>query len=192
MWLSDKSHAFRSLTPARRLTTTAMLIAMALVLSWLERMLPAELVAPIPGIKLGLPNVVTLFALVYADRRCALTVMALRTLLASALFGTVTSFVFSFTGGLFAFAVMALMLPRRGRWFSDLGISVAGAALHNTGQVCAAAVVMGTYRVFVYLGVLLLASLVTGVLIGAVFAALSRQLESILPRLLPGEKGRDT
>ena len=187
--MPDNKSGFAALTPVHRLTVTALLVSMALALSWLERLLPAQLVAPIPGIKLGLPNVVTLFALVYAGRKTALTVLTVRTLLASLLFGTVTSFVFSFAGGLLAFLGMAAMLPRRGRWFSDLGISVAGAALHNTGQVCAAAVVLGTGRVFVYLGVLLLLSVVTGALTGGVFALLDGRLASILPRLLGQKSG---
>ncbi|MBC8535097.1 Gx transporter family protein [Feifania hominis] len=178
--LQDNRRAFGGFTPVRRLVTTALLISMALVLAWLERLLPAELVAPIPGIKLGLPNIITLFALYHTDMRTALTVVFGRTLLAALLFGNPASFAFSLMGGLFALAAMAALRRGYGSVFTPLGVSVLGAAFHNIGQICAAAAVMRTAGVFSYLAVLLVSAVPTGLLTGLVFELVNERLSKIV------------
>jgi uncharacterized membrane protein len=78
-----------------------------------------------------------------------------------------------------AFAAMRLALKLYPKYLSIGGVSIIGAAFHNFGQICAAMVVMGTVNVFGYLPVLLIASIITGFLIGAVFKAVAKKLESI-------------
>ncbi|MBQ3077186.1 MAG: Gx transporter family protein [Clostridia bacterium] len=161
---------------ARRLTLPAVLVSLALLLSLLERMLAIDALTPVPGLRLGLPNIVTLFALWALGRRPALAVLVLRCLLGALFGGRLSSLAFSLGGGLTAFAVMALLLPLEGEEFSVVGVSIAGAAAHNAGQLLAARVVMGTPAVFAWFPFLLLGSLGTGTITGLLFSWLRPNL----------------
>lgn len=163
----------------RRIAVCGLLTAVALVLSLVERMFPLSAVVPIPGIKLGLANVATLFALVRLGRRDAFAILLVRVTLASVFMGSVTSFLFALFGGLLALLTMALLLPGRDRWFSLIGISVAGAAAHNIGQVGAAMLVLRSVYVAAYLPLLLLSALVMGVTTGIVSRVTIEHLEKI-------------
>ena len=164
---------------SKRIALCGLLTATALVLSLVERMFPVSAVIPIPGVKLGLANVVTLFALVRLNRRDALAVLLVRVTLASAFMGSITSFLFALFGGLLAMLVMLLLLPGRDRWISFIGISAAGAAAHNIGQIGAAMLVLRSVYVAAYLPLLLLSGLVMGISTGIVSRAVIEQLEKI-------------
>ena len=131
----------------RRLTRCAVLTALALALSVAEGLVPLTILFPLPGLRLGLANLVTVYALCRLSGREALLILA-----------------FSLTGGLLAFGVMALLL--RCSFLSLFGVSIAGAAAHNTGQILAAMAVLGSRAPLVYLPPLLLCSLVTGAVTG--------------------------
>jgi heptaprenyl diphosphate synthase len=148
----------------KKVALNGILISLALALSFAERFIPLGLLVPIPGIKIGLANIVTMFALFYTGFISAATITALRCILAAMLFGGMTSMVFSLSGAFLALAGMALMKPGYNKVFSLLGISMAGAALHNTGQIFAAALMMRNMAVFIYLPLLLGAGVVTGIL----------------------------
>lgn len=163
----------------RRIAVCGLLTAVALVLSLVERMFPLSAVVPIPGIKLGLANVATLFALVRLGRRDAFAILLVRVTLASVFMGSVTSFLFALFGGLLALLTMALLLPGRDRWFSLIGISIAGAAAHNIGQIGAAMLVLRSVYVAAYLPLLLLSALVMGVTTGIVSRVTIEHLEKI-------------
>lgn len=160
----------------KRLTLCAVLTALALGLSWVERFLPLQLAVPLPGVKLGLANIVTLTALWFFGPRTALTVLVLRCLLGSVFSGGVTALAFSLTGGLLA--LLTMVLARRLPGLSVYGVSVLGAAAHNVGQILAAAAVLRSWYVAAYLPFLLLVSAVTGLLIGAVSAGTFRALRA--------------
>ncbi len=164
---------------AKRTALCGLLTALALVLSLAERMFPLSAAIPIPGIKLGLANVVTLFALTRLRRRDAAAILLVRVTLASVFMGSVTSFLFALFGGLLALAVMALLLPLRGRWFSLVGISIAGAAAHNIGQIGAAMLVLRSAYVAAYLPLLLLSALAMGLATGVVCRTALEHLEKI-------------
>lgn len=164
---------------AGRIAACGLLTALALVLSLVERMFPLSAAVPVPGIKLGLANVVSLFALVRLRRRDALAILLTRVTLASVFMGSVTSFLFALFGGLLALGAMALLLPGRDKWVSLIGISVAGAAAHNIGQICAAMLVLRSAYVAAYLPLLLLSSLVMGVTTGIVSRLTIEHLEKI-------------
>lgn len=164
---------------AKRVAVCGLLTALALVLSLVERMFPLSAAVPVPGIKLGLANVVTLFALTRLGKRDAFTVLLVRVVLASVFMGSVTSFLFALFGGVLALAVMALLLPFEGRWFSIPGISVAGAAAHNIGQIGAAMLVLRSVYVAAYLPLLLVSALVTGLVTGLTCRATLEHLEKI-------------
>lgn len=161
----------------RQLTLCAVLTAMALALSYLENLFPISLAVPIPGVKLGLANIVTLFALYALGPAQALLILAARCLLGAMFAGNVNALVFSLMGGVTAMLVMTGL--SRLRRLSVYGVSVGGAAAHNCGQVGAAILTLGSAAPLYYLPVLLGVSLFTGALTGLVAACLFRALGSV-------------
>lgn len=150
----------------RRLTLDAVLIALALVLSIVERWIPLELIVPVPGIKLGLANIVTLFALLRLTPLDAVAILVTRSVILGLITGPTTLF-FSLGGGTLALLVMWLLGRWEGRAFSLIGLSVAGAAAHNFGQILVAVVLLAEPLLLqMYLPPLLLTSIVTGALTG--------------------------
>lgn len=147
-----------------RLARCAVLTALALALSMAERALPLTTLIPLPGLRLGLANLVTVFALCRLSGREALLILVARCLLGAIGGGSLTALAFSLTGGLLALGVMAMLLHCPG--LSLVGVCMAGAAAHNTGQILAAMAVLGSRAPLVYLPALLLASVVTGAVTG--------------------------
>ena len=158
------------------LARSALLVAAALALSYMERFIPLNLVVPLPGVKLGLANIITMFGLFFLPRRQALMILILRCLLGS-VFGGLSGLAMSLTGGLFAFAAMAA--AARCPLFSIFGVSILGAGAHNLGQVLAASVMMGSVYTLWYLPFLLLTGLATGMITGTVCAVTFRALRTI-------------
>ena len=140
----------------------ALLTALAMVLSWLESLL----VFPglLPGMKVGLTNIVVLFALYRMGLRDAVWISLARVLLASMTFGNAYSFSYSPAGAALSLAVMA-GLKKRDK-FSLLGVSAAGGVCHNLGQLAVAAAVLETARLGWYLPALLASGTAAGVVIG--------------------------
>ncbi len=163
----------------KKIAQGGLLVATALVLSLIEKMFPLQAVVPIPGIKLGLANVVTIFALSACGTRQALAILICRVVLASVFMGSVTGFLFSISGGLLALLLMRLLLMREGSWFSLIGISIAGAAAHNIGQIAAAIITLGTTDVIGYLPLLLLSALPMGFVTGLTASAVLGHLKKI-------------
>ena len=158
----------------KQLTLCALLAAMALALSYLENLFPLSLAIPIPGVKLGLANIVTLFALYAMGPGQALLILLARCVLGALFAGNMNALLFSLLGALCAMGVMILLSRRRG--LSIYGVSVGGAAAHNCGQIAAAALTLGSAAPLYYLPVLLAVSLLTGGLTGLAAACLFRGL----------------
>lgn len=156
----------------KTITTCAVLAALALGLSYLEGFFPPLL--PLPGVKLGLANIVTVYALYALGAREALCILAVRCVLGALFAGNASALIFSLLGGFCAMLVMIALrsLPR----LSVYGVSVGGAAAHNCGQVAAAMLTLGSAAPLVYLPFLLLVSLFTGALTGLVAAQLFRAM----------------
>lgn len=146
----------------KKIALNGLLISLALVLSYIESFFPMSLIIPIPGIRLGLANIVTMFALFYLGFMSALTVSILRCVLAALLFGGFSSMLYSLSGALLALIIMQLLKYGYNKLFSLLGISIGGAAAHNTGQILMASLMMRNTAIFVYLPVLLLAGIIMG------------------------------
>lgn len=163
----------------KKMILNAILISLAIVLSIAERWLPLEIIVPIPGIKLGLANIVTMFALCFLDIPSVLAILFIRCSLASLLIGSITAFAFSVTGGFLAFLVMLLLKAKFQKWVSMIGISIAGAAFHNIGQILAACVLMRSFSMFAYLPLLLVASVVTGFITGSVLKEFIKRVSNI-------------
>ena len=135
-----------------------LLVALALILSYLESLLPFSF--GVPGIKLGLPNLVVIFALYRMGVRNAAILSLLRVALASILFGSVMSFAYSAVGAALSLLVMWGM-KTSGR-FGTAGVSVAGALAHNFGQILTAALLLETSRLAWYLPALCISGTAAG------------------------------
>lgn len=164
------------MSKSKRIALCGVLTALALALSLAERMIPLELLIPIPGIKLGLANVVTMFALLFLTPREAFAILFCRVTLAALFAGSVTSFAFSLLGGLCALTTTWILLHRRESWFSLYGISAASAAMHNVGQIIAGIVIMQSVNVIAYLPLLLIAAIPMGFLTGGILAVLEKHM----------------
>ena len=148
----------------KRLIIISMLTASAMVLSICESYIPI----PIPGVKLGLANVIILIMLYEFKIKEALLVDIMRILLVGILRGTLLTptFIFSLSGGMLSFVVM--MLFSRIKLFSPIGVSALGSIAHASGQIIAAIIILGTKEIIIYLPFIGILSLVTGILSGVV------------------------
>ena len=163
-------------TKTSQITICALLISMALVLSYMERFIPLQLLIPLPGIKLGLANIVTVMALYFFGEKHAFAILILRCFLGSVFGGGISGLAFSMTGGLLAMTTMSLV--RRIGIFSVYGVSVLGAAAHNIGQIIVAVLLMNSIYVAGYLPYLLGVSIFTGLATGAACAGVFRALRA--------------
>lgn len=158
----------------KNLALCAVLTALALGLSTMESLFPVSLVVPLPGVKLGLANIVTVFALYELGAAPALVILLARCGLGSLFAGNASALLFSLLGGLTA--MLAMIGLKRCRRLSIYGVSIGGAAAHNCGQVAAACLTLGSGAPLYYLPVLLGASLLTGAVTGVAAACLFRAL----------------
>ena len=150
-----------------------LLLAMALVLSWLEALVPLSFA--VPGIKLGLPNVAVVFALYRLGWRNAALLSVLRVLLVSLLFGNVLALAYSAAGAVLSLAVMGAL--RASGKFGITAVSVSGAVAHNIGQIAVAAAVLETARLVWYLPALLVSGTAAGICIGLLSALLVKRVD---------------
>ncbi|MBQ6146964.1 MAG: Gx transporter family protein [Clostridia bacterium] len=146
----------------KKLTTLGLAVALALILSYVESLLP-PLVA-VPGVKVGLPNIVILFLLYRYGWKEAGAVSLVRLLLSAALFTGFAAFLYGLAGAILSLIGSALL--KRSDRFSPLGVSAAGGVLHNLGQIALAALILESGYIFAYLPVLLLSGTVAGALVG--------------------------
>lgn len=149
---------------AKKVSTCAILVALALVFSYVEAMIPFNF--GIPGIKLGIANLVIVIGLYLLKPHEVLIISVIRILLAGFMFGSGMSIVYSLAGGLLSFAVMLLLKRMKG--FSVLGVSIAGGVCHNMGQLLMAVLIVQNIKIGYYAPVLLIAGAVTGTIIGIV------------------------
>lgn len=161
----------------RRIVLLALLISQALVLSIVESWIPLPIA--IPGVKLGLANIVTMIVIVFFGFRDAIIVTVIRTALASMFGGGFIIFLFSFTGGILSAFVMAILYKKASKVMSILGISIAGAVTHNAGQLAMASIQMKTVSVMTYLPILLVSGVIMGCFIGFCTTYLSKSLEKV-------------
>ena len=151
-------------------------VALAMILSYVEFLLPPVFSA-VPGIKLGLPNVIIIFILYRFDAPSAATVSLVRVCLSALLFGTVMTFLYSFVGALVSLTGMWLL--KKTKLFSTVGVSIAGGVLHNLGQVTVAAIILATREIAYYMIVLALTGTVAGIFVGVAAAALLKYIKKI-------------
>lgn len=138
--------------------------ALALIFSYVETLIPIHI--GIPGVKLGLANLIVVIALYRIGVKESYVLSVLRVILAGFLFGNLFAILYSLAGGLFSLTVMAFL--KKTEKFSVLGVSMAGGVFHNIGQLMMAAIVLESLSITYYLPVLLISGIVTGLLIGIV------------------------
>ena len=155
----------------KKLANMAMLVALAMIFSYVESLIPINF--GIPGMKLGVANLVTVTGLYFPE---VFLVVVMRILLTGFLFGNGMSIVYSLAGGILSFLVMALMKRLKG--FSVAGVSIAGGVSHNIGQIIVASVVVENLKLIYYLPALLIAGTVTGFVMGMI----SKKLLPIVKR----------
>lgn len=161
---------------SKKVAFFALLVALAFVFSYLESLIPFHF--GIPGIKLGLANLVVVTALYTVGEKQAFAVSVIRIILSGLTFGGVFSLVYSFAGGILSF--LAMLIAKRCRALSVTGVSVIGGSIHNIGQLIAAAIVMETPSIAYYLPVLLLSGAVTGAVIGVVGNLIINRLDKVI------------
>ena len=156
----------------RKLTALALLVALALIFSFVESQIPPF--TTIPGVKMGLPNVVVVFALYKLGWREAAGISLLRVLLVSTLFGNGAGFLYSVTGAALSFAGMAAL--KRSGLFSSTAVSVAGGVLHNLGQILMACYLLQTNIFGYYFPFLLLSGTLAGIAVGLLSAVMVQRI----------------
>lgn len=151
----------------KRTALLGALLAISLVLSVVESMLGALVPLPIPGVKLGLANIISMFLLSYFSLASALSVAVLRTLLASLFTGGLGMFLYSAPGAVMSIIVMYMAL-RYAKPLTIVGVSMLGACVHNVMQVCVAVLTTGEVNLFYYAFALLIVGAVSGTITGVV------------------------
>ncbi len=156
---------------ASKVAQYGLLTALALVLSYLESLVPP---LGVPGVKLGLPNLAVVFALYRLGFKDACAISLVRVVLVALLFGNGAALAYSIAGAALSLALMGL-LKRTGK-FSSVGVSVAGGVAHNAGQILVAMALLETSRLAWYLPVLWISGMIAGVLVGIVSGVLVKRV----------------
>ena len=146
----------------KKIANLGLFAAVAIIFGYVESLIPFYF--GIPGVKLGLTNIVVVLMLYCVGTKEALAMSALRIVLSGFLFGNMFSILYSLAGGLLSFLMMYLL--KKTKWFGVLPVSVSGGIFHNVGQLVVAAYVVENYNIFYYMPVLLFAGALTGFLIG--------------------------
>ena len=155
----------------KAIAISAAFIAISMIFSYIEAILPS---IGIPGVKLGLANIIIIVVMYKMDMRYAIVINVARILLSSLMFSGVFAMLYSLAGTFFSMAVMFL-LKKSGK-FSIIGVSFAGGVAHNFGQILVAAFVIENARIFVYFPVLVFSGLISGIAIGIIAYILVKRL----------------
>lgn len=153
----------------RRLAFAAVLISIMMVLGYLETLLP---VSPVPGIKLGLANSVLIVSLYWLGIPLSFQLMLIKNVLLGLLLGNPMLIPYSVSGGIVSLSLMSILYRRRG--ISPIGVGIAGGVTHNIAQVFLAIIILGTPSLVFYLGLLMPAGAVMGLVTGTVSKTLMR------------------
>lgn len=163
----------KSRKTAQRISLSAMLLSVMLVLGWVESMIPLN--AGIPGIKLGLSNGVLIFAVYMLNIPTSIVLMLLKVTLSAVLFGGFGAFPYALAGGTLSLLVMVLLSRVKG--IVPVTVSMIGGVMHNVGQVGLAMIVLGTPQLVYYMAILMLVGLGCGALTGVTATAVMKHMK---------------
>ena len=161
---------------AKKTAYMGMLTALAFVFSYIEFLIPINL--GIPGVKLGLANLVTIVALYTMGVKEACTLSLVRIVLNGFPFGNPAAMLYSLAGGILS--LLAMIGARRIKLFSVTGVSVLGGVFHNLGQIMAAVLVVENARLLYYFPVLVLSGTLAGTVIGILAALIIKRLDKLI------------
>ena len=150
-------------------------IALAMIMSYIEALVPLSFA--VPGIKMGLANIVIIFVLYKIGTKEAILVSLIRVILVSLLFSNVMAMAYSIAGAVLSLSVMWLL--KKTDKFSVIGVSIAGGIMHNVGQIIMAVILLGTEQIALYLPVLIITGTATGVVIGIVSGLVINRFKNI-------------
>lgn len=168
----------QSQTKTKFIATSAMFVCLALVFSYVEILIPFSV--GIPGVKLGLANLVIIIALYEMDFKYAFVINAIRIVIAGLLFSGLFGMMYSIAGGLLSILVMWAL--KKTGLFSMIGVSMAGGLAHNLGQLLVAAFLVSNLKMFIYFPVLMFSGIGSGILIGIVSYIIDKKLPKYLFR----------
>lgn len=157
----------------KRIAFIGLCTSLALVFAYLEALIP-PLLPSVPGVKMGLPNIIIIFLLYRFGPKTAIAVSFLRIILVTALFGNAMAMLYSLAGGFFSIVLMILL--KKLNILSTVGVSVAGGVAHNVGQIIVAMLVLDTTQIAYYLVVLTFSGIAAGVFIGLCGSVLIKKL----------------
>ena len=160
----------------KRIALLGICVSLAMLLSYIEHLLP-PIWSAVPGIKIGLANIITLFLLYKLGVPEAISVASIRVALSALLFGSTVTLLYSASGALLSIVVMLLL--KRMRAFSAVGVSIGGAVFHNVGQVLCAMLLLGTRELGYYAAVLTVTGTVSGIIVGISGALLLERIKRI-------------
>ena len=152
-----------------------MCIALSMILSFVESQIP-PLVA-VPGVKVGLPNIVMVFMLYKIGAKETAIVSIIRVILVGFLFGTPLSMIYSLVGA--ALSLVGMIILKKTNLFAAVTVSVVGGILHNVGQIATACFVMETAEIAYYLPVLFISGTIAGIVIGYVAGLILKRLDKM-------------
>ena len=156
----------------RKIAYYGLLVALAFIFSYVESLFPINF--GIPGIKLGLANLVVIVALYIFGIKEAIAVSLIRIVLSGLTFSSIAAMAYSLAGGILSLAVM--IIAKRLNKLSAMGVSVLGGVFHNVGQILVAIVVLETGSLIYYLPVLIISGLIAGIIIGILAAEVIKRL----------------
>ncbi|MBQ6699081.1 MAG: Gx transporter family protein [Oscillospiraceae bacterium] len=159
----------------KKVAMLGLTIALAMIMSYIEALVPLSFA--VPGIKMGLANIVIIFVLYKIGTKEAILVSLIRVILVSLLFSNVMAMWYSLAGAALSLAVMWAL--KKTDKFSVTGVSVAGGIMHNVGQIITAMILLETQQIIVYLPVLLITGTATGVVIGIVAGLVIKRFNNI-------------
>ena len=162
-------------TPAVMVAQSGVLIALALVFSYVEHLIPIP--TPVPGVKIGLANLVSLSGLFFLNPLQAFVILVARIILAGLMFGNLSTIIYSLAGGVVSFVVMYVF--KRLKLFSALGISMLGGVFHNLAQLTVACIIISSTSLLMYFPILIISGTVSGLLIGTVTELTIKSLRKI-------------
>ncbi len=156
----------------KQIATYGLLVALAFILSYVESLFPLPI--PVPGIKLGLANLVVITALYSMGVKEAFSLSVIRIILTGFTFGSPSTMIFSLAGGLFSWLMMAVF--KKTRLFSFVGVSIIGGISHNIGQIVTSIFIVENINIIYYLPFLLISGIITGTVIGILGALIIKRL----------------
>lgn len=159
----------------RKVAYFGVFVALALIFSYVEALIPIPL--GIPGVKLGLANLMTVITLYKMGGKEAFVLSLLRITLSGFLFGSMFGIVYSFAGGLLSLCVMALL--KQTQKFSIIGVSMAGGVSHNIGQLIMAIIVLESISIVYYVPVLIISGMLTGIIIGIISSETLKRIKRV-------------